>query len=119
MSRSALTLADVDTDCGQLRAHGDDWQLRSASHLKHVEVAVAVAGVERFHGHGDEEIALSVVANAFAARGVADAFGLVQRMRDVIGERGLVEDPLTVRGVGELEPRSQKTKTARRIFAFI
>jgi hypothetical protein len=72
--------------------------LRATGDLKHVEVAIAVAGVEGFDGDGDQEIASSVVANAFAASGVTDAFRLIQRVRDVISERGLIEDPLAVGG---------------------
>jgi hypothetical protein len=65
-----------------------------------VDVAVAVAGVEGFDGDGDEEVALSVVTNALAASGVADAVGLMERVGDVIGEGALLEEPLVVLGEG-------------------
>jgi hypothetical protein len=40
---------------------------------------------------------LPSVANALASRGMADAVGLMQWVRHVIGERGLPENPLGVR----------------------
>jgi hypothetical protein len=82
--------------------------LRAAGYLKHVEVAVAVAGVEGFDGDGDQEIALSVVANALASRGVGYAFGLVEGVRYVIGKSGLVEDPLAIRRRGERRKRKSE-----------
>ena len=81
----------------QPRADGDHWKFRSARDLDHVQVAVAIAGIEGLYGDCDQEVALSVVANAFAAGGVALAVGLVQRMRDVVGQGALLEDPLVVR----------------------
>jgi hypothetical protein len=41
------------------------------------------------------------VANGFAASFVADAFGLMQRMRNVIGKSALLQDPGAVGGKGE------------------
>jgi hypothetical protein len=61
-----------------------------------VQVAVAVAGIERLDGDGDQEVALSFMANAFAARGVAHAFALMQRVGYVVGESALLEHPLVV-----------------------
>ena len=49
---------------GQLGAHADERKLSAARHLKHVEIAIAVARIERFHGHSDQEIALPRVAHA-------------------------------------------------------
>ena len=79
-----------------MRAHGDHGELAAARHLQHVEIAIAVAGIERFDGHGDQEIALPRVADALALGRVADAVHLMQRMRDVIGEDGLLQRPLAV-----------------------
>jgi hypothetical protein len=59
-------------------------------------VAVAVAGVKRLDGDRDQEIALSGAANSLTAGRVADAIDLMQRVRHVIGERGLFENPLAV-----------------------
>jgi hypothetical protein len=61
-----------------------------------MEIAVAVARVEGLHGHRNEEVALSGVADALATSGVADAVGLMKRMRNVVGESGLLEDPLGI-----------------------
>ena len=61
-----------------------------------MQVAVAVAGIEGLDGDGDQEVALSFVADALAARGVAHAFGLVERVRNVVGQCALLEDPLVV-----------------------
>ena len=57
---------------GQAGADGDHGEFCSAGHLNHVKVAVGVAGVKGFDGDGDEKFALALVADAFAARGVAD-----------------------------------------------
>ena len=72
-------------------------KLRAARHLKHVKIAVAVPGIERLHGYRDQEIALSGVTNALASRRMADAVGLMQRVRHMIGESGLVKNPLAIR----------------------
>jgi hypothetical protein len=45
--------------------------------LKHVKIAVAVPRIERFNGHGDQEIALSGVTDALASRCMADAVRLM------------------------------------------
>jgi len=70
----------------------------AACDLKHVEVAVAVARIERLDGDRDEEIALPVMTDAFASSGMAGALTLMEWVRDVIGERALVENPLAVDG---------------------
>jgi hypothetical protein len=53
---------------------------------------------------------LSFVANAFAARGVADALALMQRVGDVIGQRALLENPLVVgsEDVGQGQQEKQR-----------
>lgn len=81
---------------GYVQAHGDQGKLAAARHLKHMKVAVAVAGVKRLDGDRDQEITLSGVASSFTAGRVADAIDLVQRVRHMIGERGLFENPLAV-----------------------
>ena len=78
----------------QPRAHRDHGKFRAARDLDHVQIAVAVPGIERLYRHGDQKVALSLVANAFASRGMADAFGLMQRMRNVISQRALLQNPL-------------------------
>ena len=40
------------------------------------------------------------MANALAASGAADAVGLMERVRDVIGEGALLEEPRVVLGEG-------------------
>ena len=87
---------------GQAGAHGDHGKLRAPRDLEHMKVAIAVSGIKRLDGHGDEEVALSRVADALAARRMADAFALMQGMRYVIGQRGLFENPLAV---GSEQPR--------------
>jgi hypothetical protein len=74
-----------------VRSHGHHGILRTARHLDHVQVTIAVAGVERLHWYCDQEVALTVMANAFPPRCLTDAVYLMQRMRDVIGEGALVE----------------------------
>lgn len=81
---------------GYVQAHGDQRKLAAARHLKHMKVAVGVAGVKRLDGDRDQEIALSGAANSLTAGRVADAIDLVQRVRNVIGERGLFESRLPV-----------------------
>src|SRR5579863_9158004 len=98
-----------------MRAHRNQRKLSAAHHLKHVQIAVAVAGIERLDGYGDQEIALSVMANSLSFRRVAYALGLFQRVGDVIGERGFLEYPLAVR---EDEPGNyQKQKRQNKFFA--
>jgi len=63
-----------------------------------VQVSVAIAGVERLDGNRDQELPLALVADALAARGVAAAVGLMQRVRDVVGEGALLQNPLVVSG---------------------
>jgi hypothetical protein len=94
----------------QSRADGDHGEFRSSRDLDYVQVAVAITGIEGLYGDCDQEVALSVVANAFAAGGVAHAVGLVQRMRHVVGQGALLEDPLVVRRekVGERQQRKQQ-----------
>src|SRR5205807_9996972 len=67
----------------------------------HVKIAIAVARIERFHGHSDEEVALSGMADALATSSVADAIRLMERVRDVIGESALLENPLGIGGQRE------------------
>jgi hypothetical protein len=69
-----------------------------------VKIAIAVARIKRFHRHSDEEVALSGVADALATSGVADAVGLMKRMRNVISESALLENPLGIGG----QPESAK-----------
>ena len=94
ISRSAWIVADPDSGFGQSGAHADHGKLRAAGDLQHVKIAVAVARIKGFHRYRDQEIALSRVANALASRGMADALGLMQRVRHMVGERGLFQDPL-------------------------
>jgi hypothetical protein len=52
--------------------------LRAAGRLQHVKVAIAIPRVERFHGRGDQDVALSCMTDRFAAGGVTDSIGLMQ-----------------------------------------
>jgi len=83
----------VDVRLGETKADGDEGEVGTAGDLKHVEIAVGVAGVEGFDRDGEEEIALEGLADAFASRGVADAIDFVERVGHVVGEGGLVENP--------------------------
>ena len=75
----------------------DDGELRAARRLKHVKIAVAVSRIKRLNGYRDQEIALTSVTNALASRRVADAVGLMQRVRHMIRESGLFKNPLAIR----------------------
>ena len=66
-----------------------------------MNVAVAIAGIKRLHRYCNQEIALSVVTSALPSGRMADALSLVQTVRDVIGESGLFEKPLTIRRRGK------------------
>jgi hypothetical protein len=66
---SFQALADADTSSGKLSAHSDQRKFSAARYLKHVKIAVAVSGVERFNGHRDHEIALSGVTDTLHLRG--------------------------------------------------
>jgi hypothetical protein len=58
----------------------------------------------------DQEIALSIVANALASRRMAHTLGLMQWVRHMVGECALFEDPLAVggkRGEGHEQERDQ------------
>lgn len=97
----------VSTDAGgvcirlrQPRAHLDHGELAGARDLHGMNVTVAVARIEGFHGYGDQEVALAFVANALAAGRVADPVDMMQGVRNRIGERALREDPLLI-GRGE------------------
>ena len=81
-------------------------------HLQHVKVAVAIPRFERLDGRRHQEIAMPRLANALAARAVADAFALVQRVGHVIGESGLIEDPLGLRS-GERGYRQEQKGNAQ------
>jgi hypothetical protein len=73
-----------------------------------MNVAVAIARIKRFNGYGDQEIALSIVTNALASGRMTDALTLMQRVRDVIGESGLFQNPLTVRRWGKPREREKQ-----------
>lgn len=62
-----------------------------------MEIAIAVARIERLDRHSDQEITFSGVAFPFAARRMTYAFGLVQGMRNSVCESGLLQGPLTIR----------------------
>ena len=68
-------------------------ELRAARNLKHVEVAIAIAGVEGLDGYGEQEITLPQMTNALSLRSMAHTIDLMQRMRHVISEGGLVQGP--------------------------
>src|ERR1035441_3849694 len=60
---------------GQAGPYGYYGKLGAARDLNHMKVAVAVSRIKRLHGHRDQEIALSGVANALASRRTAHTLG--------------------------------------------
>src|SRR5215472_2202499 len=80
----------------QVRSYSNHGKLSPPSHLNHVEITVTVAGIKRLHRNRNQEVALPFVAESLAAGGMTDPVGLVQRMRNVIGERTLFKSPLAV-----------------------
>jgi len=91
-----------------MSADGDHGKFSAARDLNHVEVAITVAGVEGLHGNGDEEVALSGMTGSLPAGGVADAIGLIKRVRDVVGEGALLQNPLAVSKRKRRESQEQK-----------
>src|ERR1039457_3137752 len=71
-------------DCGfgKLGAYNNHGELRSASCLQHVKVAIGVAGVERFDRYSDEELTFAGAAIAFAPGIVTDAIHLMHRSEE-------------------------------------
>lgn len=61
----------------ETRTDRDHGELRAARDLNHVEIAVAVSGIEGFHRHHDQEVVLALVADSLATRRVAHAIGLM------------------------------------------
>jgi len=94
----------------QVGANGDHGIFGPARDLNHVQVAVAVARIERLDWNRDQKVALPVVANTLAARRVAHTFGLMQRVRDVISESALLKHPLVV---GREEVRQDQQREQR------
>ena len=91
---------EIAIECGrrkgclrEMEADRDDGKLCTARGLDHVQIAVTISGVKGFDRHSDEEIALSGVAGSLTASGAADTVDLMNGVRHVIGEGGLVEDP--------------------------
>ncbi len=72
-----------------------------------MEIAIAILRIERLNRNCYQEIALSCVANALTSRCMADALDLVQRVRNVICERGLFENPLAI-GLGKQGNREEQ-----------
>lgn len=96
----AVERGRVEARLGQAKANLDDGELHAAGGLDHVQVAVAVAGIEGLDGCGDEEVTLTFVAYTFSTSSVTGAIDLVHRMRHVIGEGGLIEGPRLVGRLG-------------------
>ena len=80
-----------------MRAHLNDGKLCALRRLDHVQVAIRIARVKRLDRCGYQKIALSRVANALSACGVAGAVNLMHGMRHVIAETGLLQDVGRVR----------------------
>ena len=97
----------------QLGAYDHHRKLPATGSLQHVQVAIAVAGIEGFDRRGNQEVALSSVADALAFGSLTDAIDLMHRVRHVITQRGLDKDPLTVgltkRGEGEKKKSNQNS----------
>jgi sugar phosphate isomerase/epimerase len=79
---------------GQPCADNDHGELRAAGYLNHVQIAIAVAGVEAVDGRRDEKIALPVMACAFALCCMAYAVHLMHGVRHVVAQRRPLKDPL-------------------------
>ena len=95
---------------GQASAYGDYGKLRAARDLQHVKIAVAVSGIKRLDGYRDQELALARVANAFPFRRMAHTLGLMQGVRHVVSESGLLEESIGHRlrqTRGELQEKKQ------------
>jgi hypothetical protein len=75
-----------------------------------VKVTIAVPRIERFYRHGDQEIALSRMADPFALCGSTDSIGLMQWVRNMVGESGSVQYPL---GIGGPRDRGKKRSQNR------
>jgi len=78
---------------GQPRTHGNHRKLPAERHLQHVQIPVGVARIERLDRNRDQEVALTGLARTSASSRVADAIGVVERVRHVIRQSGLHEDP--------------------------
>jgi hypothetical protein len=73
-----------------------------------MKVAIAVTRIKRLDRYCNQEITLSGVTNSFAFRCTANSIGLVQRMRHVIGEGALPQNPLRV-GLRKCRQSQQET----------
>jgi hypothetical protein len=93
----------------------DNAELRPAGDLKHVDVAIAVAGVEGLDGYGEQEITLPQMADALSLRTMAHTIDLMQWMRHVISEGGLIQDPRAV-CLGERRQREKHEDEKTLIF---
>ena len=74
--------------------------MRPACYLQHMKIAVAIARIEGFYGNCNQELALPQVAVPFAARRVTHTVCLMQRMRYVIRQSGLFQNPLAISFAG-------------------
>jgi hypothetical protein len=71
--------------------------LAASGGLEHVEIAIAIAGIERLHGCGNQKFAFSRLALAFAPCAMTYAFHMMKRVRHLIRQGGRLQIPLTVR----------------------
>jgi len=104
----AVEVGEVDGGVGNSETDKDDGELGGAGNLLHVKIAVGVAGVKGLDLRGEEEVAHTGVANAFAFGGVADAVDLMDGVAHVIGERRLVEHKGAVLGAGREREEQEK-----------
>ena len=91
-------------------AHHNHRKFCATCHLQHVEIAVAVPRIKRLHWYRDQKIALSFAANTLASRGMTNAIGLMQRVRDMIRESGFFKNPLAIRDGQPAKDQKQKNR---------
>jgi len=90
-----------------MRAHDHHRKLRAAHRLHHVQVAIAVAGIESPERDRNQKIAACSTAVAFTFGVVTRAVDFMHRMRDVPGKRGLNEKPIDSEHCFALERQRQ------------
>lgn len=103
----------VERRLREVCAHDHHGKLRAAHRLHHVQIAIAVAGVEGLQRDRNQEVATCGAAIALAFGVVTGAIDFMHGMRDVPGERGLHENPLAVLGHNRQRQRDQQQDDGR------
>jgi integrase len=89
----ALRPKDLDLKGGFIRIVRGKKSEAATHRLSDDEINALGKLLDRYR---DQKIALSGVANTLASRRMAHAFSLMQRVRSVIGERALFQNPLVI-----------------------